>query len=328
MPLVDYSRFYILYEILVMPSIHCKQMRFSTILMFFILYHSTSSFGLNHDNQVEDRIIVTLIGTGAPPVDANRMGPCVLVEVADQKLIFDAGRGISVNIDKHGLQLADITAVFFTHLHGDHVLGFPDVWLSSYHKTNGHRQEPLKTYGPKGLAEMTNGLELTYKGIIDAWGLAESKPGFEVTEFYQEGTIFEDGKLIITAFEVDHSEEPAYGFRIDYGSKSVVISGDTGYSDNLIKYAMGTDLLVHEIFHETRIFNKEWLMRLGKTHTLPEVAAKVFDAVKPKVAVAYHLGAESKTLNDTMKNLYTGVFYAGEDLMTFEVADEVRLINP
>lgn len=118
------------------------------------------------NNENEELFRVTLIGTGIPTVDPNRMGPTVLIEVANQKFLFDVGRGASINIKKHGLELADITGVFLTHMHGDHVLGLPDVWRSSYRPGNGNRQGPLKLFGPKGISSMVTGLEGIYK---EAW---------------------------------------------------------------------------------------------------------------------------------------------------------------
>lgn len=61
-----------------------------------------------------------------------------------------------------------------------------------------------------------------------------------------EGVVYEKDGVKITAFEVDHKPtKPAFGYRIDYGGRSVVLSGDTGFSENLIQYAQGVDLLVH-----------------------------------------------------------------------------------
>ncbi len=278
-------------------------------------------------SDIKEKFQVTLIGTGVPPVDAERMGASVLVEVADQKILFDVGRGASINIKKHGLELADITAVFFTHLHADHVLGLPDLWLSSYHKTNGHRQKPLQVYGPIGINQMISGLKIAYADIFKMWELTDYEADFTVEKIIDEGVVFEEGDVSIIAFRVNHGKREAFGFRINYQSKSVVISGDTGYSENLIKYSEGVDLLIHEVFHERRVLNDDWLKRLKGIHSLPEDAAKVFIQINPKVAVGYHLGANSEDLNNIMRKLYSGEFYAGKDLMSFEIGDEVKIIK-
>jgi ribonuclease Z len=62
-----------------------------------------------------------------------------------------------------------------------------------------------------------------------------------------EGAVHEKGAVKITAFEVDHTPvKPAFGYRIDHAGRSVVLSGDTRLSDNLIRHAQGVDLLIHE----------------------------------------------------------------------------------
>lgn len=296
-------------------------------LVILICCNCYGQSNLAMDELTGKKIRVTLIGTGVPPVDAKRMGASVLVEVAEKKYLFDAGRGASINLVKHGLELADISAIFFTHLHADHVLGLPDLWLSSYHKTNGHRQEPLTVYGPIGINQMTSGLKSAYKDIFEMWELTDSYADFNVKKIISEGEVLNENGISIIAFRVNHGKREAFGFRINYQSNSVVISGDTGYSENLIKYSKGVDLIIHEVFHETRVLNEDWLGRLKGIHTLPDEAAKVFNQVNPKVAVGYHLGASSKDLNNIMEKLYSGEFHAGEDLMSFEIEDEVKIIK-
>jgi len=75
---------------------------------------------------------VTLLGTGAPPPSVTRFGPSILVEAGDQTLVFDAGRGASQRLEQLGVPFSGINAVFLTHLHSDHVVGLPDLWLSGW----------------------------------------------------------------------------------------------------------------------------------------------------------------------------------------------------
>ena len=63
-----------------------------------------------------------------------------------------------------------------------------------------------------------------------------------------EGVVFERGAVRVTAFEVDHGPmRPAFGYRVDYAGRAVVLSGDTRFSLNLIAHAEGIDLLIHEV---------------------------------------------------------------------------------
>jgi ribonuclease BN (tRNA processing enzyme) len=105
-----------------------------------------------------------------------------------------------------------------------------------------------------------------------------------------EGVVHEKGGVKITAFEVDHTPvKPAFGYRIDHAGRSVVLSGDTRVSDNLIRHAQGVDLLVHEVA------SPETFQRAGTPperaksvvahHVTPEQAGDVFSRTKPKLAV-------------------------------------------
>jgi len=75
-------------------------------------------------------IRVTQLGTGAPPPVMNRFGPSILVEPGGQKFLFDAGRGALQRLAQAGVRWQDVDGVFLTHLHSDHVVGFPDLWLT------------------------------------------------------------------------------------------------------------------------------------------------------------------------------------------------------
>ena len=93
-------------------------------------------------------IKVTLLGTGAPAPVMNRFGPSILVEAGDQKLVFDAGRGVLQRLTQIKIKQKEIQGIFLTHLHSDHLVGFPDFWLTGWHYSD--RDKPLLVWGPKG----------------------------------------------------------------------------------------------------------------------------------------------------------------------------------
>jgi ribonuclease Z len=140
-------------------------------------------------------------------------------------------------------------------------------------------------------------------------------------------------------FPVESGNLPCLGYRIDYAGRSVVISGDTRFSENLIRFSMGTDVLVHEV-----AAGKEELLKISVAtqriidhHTSPEEAGKVFSRVKPKLAVYTHFVMVSSntisapTVEDfiTMtRKTYSGPLEAGEDLMVIEVGDTVKVSRP
>jgi ribonuclease Z len=109
----------------------------------------------------------------------------------------------------------------------------------------------------------------------------------EVTEF-KPGVVFENDGVKVTAFEVDHGDllKPAVGFRADYAGRSVTVSGDTKFSENLIKHATGTDLLVHQVAAAPEALLKNPVFQVILAHhTKPDEAGTLFSRVKPKLAV-------------------------------------------
>ena len=95
-------------------------------------------------------IKITLLGTGCPPAVMNRFGPSTLVEAGGQKFIFDAGRGALQRLNQVKVPWQGIDAVFLTHLHSDHVVGFPDLWLTGWLVGRPGRDRPLQVRGPTG----------------------------------------------------------------------------------------------------------------------------------------------------------------------------------
>ena len=95
---------------------------------------------------------VTLLGTGNPTPSMTRFGPSVLVQAGDETLIFDAGRGVAQRLYQLGVPFQNINAVFLTHLHSDHIVGFPDLWLTGW--LRGRTTSPIKLIGPAGTTEM------------------------------------------------------------------------------------------------------------------------------------------------------------------------------
>ena len=131
---------------------------------------------------------------------------------------------------------------------------------------------------------------------------------------------------------MDHAPvKPAFGYRIDYKGRSAVLSGDTRYSENLIEFSRGVDLLVHEVAAAPAedLQRSERLAHVIGHHTSPEEAASVFSQVNPKVAAFTHVvtyGVERREVLERAKAGYSGELVMGEDLMRFEIADEVTVV--
>jgi ribonuclease Z len=288
---------------------------------------------------------VTLLGTGDPIPRVDRFGPSILVQAGDKTLLFDAGRGAAQRLVQLGIPISSIDAFFLTHFHWDHLVGFSDVWLAGWIPPwFGQRKEPLNVYGPTGTKKIMDGLRAAYDAdiqirIVDEQ-LAPNGSVINTTEFSEDGIVYDKDGVTVSAFAVDHGEfiKPAYGYRVDYQGRAVVLSGDTRFDENLIEAAQGTDLLIHEVAaaKDELVASDEKFGLILAHHTTPEEAGVVFDRVSPTLAVYSHLtllagpGIPEVTLEELVertKTKYSGELLVGEDLMSFDIGEEVT-VNP
>ncbi len=285
---------------------------------------------------------VTLLGTGTPVPLPDRFGPSTLVEAGNQKLLFDAGRGATIrlrqiNVPMVGI-MSKIDALFLTHYHSDHTLGIPDLWLTGW--LGNSRKEPFRLIGPVGAKSLMANLESAYALDIKIRLEDEKLPpegiATVVEEFEKDGVVYDKDGVKVIAFTVDHGAaiKPAVGYRIEYKGHAVVISGDTRYDQNVIKYSTGVDLLIHEvcIARPELLANSDYNRRVMAHHTSPREAGQVFSLAKPKLAVYSHLvflrdsTVPPATVDDIVagtRETYDGPLQVGVDLMSFEIGDTV-----
>jgi ribonuclease Z len=199
---------------------------------------------------------VAFCGTGSPLPDPGRGGACTAVIANGRVFLFDAGEGAAESLALMGISPSNVEAVFLTHFHSDHINGLGALALQ--HVFRGNVTEPLSVYGGPGIERVVSGFNEAYAQDhsyrVSHHG-ADVAPaaGFELAAHQvfasSDGLtpILEDDAVTISVFEVRHeSVAPAYGYRISDGQLSVVISGDTAYSANLVAATVGADLLVHE----------------------------------------------------------------------------------
>ncbi len=301
----------------------------ATLIFTFVIF-----LKVGVDGQI---IKVTLLGTGCPPPVMDRFGPSILVEAGDQKLIFDVGRGALQRLTQIKVSPKGINGVFITHLHSDHLVGFPDLWLTGW--VNGRRDTPVEVFGPKGTVRMMSHLEeaFEYDIKIRLYDDRAAPEGVRLeAKDIAEGVVYEKNGVRVTAFEVDHAPvKPAFGYRVDYNGRAVVLSGDTRYSENLIKHAKGADLLIHEVVSLDSLKRAEYAAERIKTivdhHTTPEQAGELFSKVKPRLAVYSHIVLPSATEQDLIpptRKTYSGAVELGEDLMVIEIGEKIEVRRP
>jgi ribonuclease Z len=279
-----------------------------------------------------DNLKVVLLGTAVgPPVNLQQFGASTLIEAGGMRLLFDCGRGATIRLSQARVPVGTISRLFLTHLHSDHVIQIPDLLLTGW--VGGGRKVPLEVWGPEGTRHMMDHMQQAFAFDIHMRrDVDERAPadGIKVVGHdIKQGIVFDQLGLKVTAFLVDHSPvTPAFGYRVDYRGRSVVLSGDTRFSENLIRFAQGVDVLVHEVLDADTV--REWFPTNPKVaeailakHTTPEQAGEVFARVKPRLAVYSHAPNAERVITQTRKT-YKGPLHGAEDLLTIEIGDRIE----
>ena len=199
----------------------------------------------------EDSLKVVVCGSRSPLPSPGRAEACILVEAGDDIYIFDLGNGSMDNLNEYQVPWPNVKAVLITHMHSDHIADLPDAHLQSWIQG---RNSPLIVYGPEGINLVTAGFELAYSADYqyrnDHHGddmLPMSIAGYNPIQIMDNQLIPNvTPGLEILPFVVDHYPvNSAFGFKISYKGRTIVISGDTINDGSVQKYSKDVDLLVH-----------------------------------------------------------------------------------
>ena len=278
---------------------------------------------------------VVLLGTaGGPSAKPARAQPANAVIVDEDIYIVDAGDGIVRQLALGGYALDRVRAVFITHNHSDHVAGYGPLLLRA--RMSG-RSAPIATYGPPPLERMTRDYLAHMRWDIDL-RVAEAgrRPFDELIRAHDidgSGVIYADDNVRVTAFLVDHGEaKPAYGYRLDTPDRSIVFSGDTAPSENLVEAAQGADILVHEVLSVDAVDamiravspDRSEAMRkhLLGNHSTPRQVGEIATAAGVHTLVLTHFGGTGHPAFDkpevweaAVRETWAGHLVVGEDLM-------------
>jgi ribonuclease Z len=193
---------------------------------------------------------VYVCGSASPLGVTDRAQACIAVLTPDHFYVIDSGAGSTRNLVAGNLPLNRLQGVFITHFHSDHIAEIYEVNLNSW--VMG-RPTPLKVYGPAGVDEVTNAVNMGYRQDrlyrTEHHGAQLLSPPLGVLESQtiNEGLVLQDGELTVTAYVAEHPPiHPAVGYRFDYGGRSVVISGDSNVTLKTEDISDGVDLLLHD----------------------------------------------------------------------------------
>ncbi len=211
--------------------------------------------------------LVTFAGTGGGIASDKRSiergGPAVVVEFGDIALLFDAGRNVLWNLLRFDIDPANLARILFTHHHSDHIIGLPDLVLSTWVASSRNHWEVSGPAGTRDLFDRLFGEKGAFRPDIEARAFGSSSrrlfkerigkqlelPAFNVQEIGAEGRVHEGEEWQIDAsFAPDHVQPAliSVAYRVTTPSGTVVISGDTGPNDAMAEFAHGADLLIHD----------------------------------------------------------------------------------
>ncbi|HEX7929169.1 MAG TPA: MBL fold metallo-hydrolase [bacterium] len=276
---------------------------------------------------------VFLLGTGGGPrvVKNGRSKPANVVIVNGTPYVVDCGEGVAQQLVNVDVTLNKLRYIFITHHHSDHNL---DMGNLIYDAWAWGLRTPIDVYGPPPIQDMMKAYwefnKFDIETRIDDEGRPDLRKMVTAHEVNKPGLVMQNAEVKVTCTRVRHVPiVHGYAYRFDTPHRSIVFSGDTAYSPELVELAKGADLLVHEamdlqgiesIFK--RVQNAATLREhLMASHTLEEDVGKVAAAAGVKKVVLTHLvPADDKSITDEMwaagvRKHYNGPVVVGHDLM-------------
>jgi ribonuclease Z len=266
---------------------------------------------------VDNALRVAVCGSSAPLPSKARAKSCIAVFAGGKVYIVDTGPESTENLMLWGIPLQRIGGVFLTHFHSDHIGDLGELQLQSW---AAGRRQPLAVFGGPGVERVVAGFNAAYaqdqvyrtehhgEAVMPgkSWGLVAREvrmPGAETDALDRSAVVLDDGKLKVTAMEVDHEPiRPAYAYRFDYRGRSVVISGDLQEHPPLVRGAANTDILMSEAIsrpmtrsleNASRAAGRDGTAKIMRDiqdyHISPEEAAAMANRANVKLLVYYHL---------------------------------------
>ncbi len=284
---------------------------------------SPAPAGAQQDASME----LVLLGTGYPYPDPLRAGPSCAVLAGGRAYVVDAGRGVVLRLEAAGIAWSAVRAAFVTHLHSDHIDGLPDLFHTCWQFGAGR---PFELYGPEGIDGVATSILGFYAADIRIRrDLTEMLPpeGARIhAHRVAEGVVHsEPGGVRVTAFRVDHRPvEPAFGYRFESGPHSIVLSGDTRPDPNLVRFARGADILVHDAYVRagapTGAGPRRWA--IYDYHSSAREAGETAAQAGVRMLVLSHLiprDAPERMFREEAARAYGGRIVVAKDLMRFRV---------
>ena len=252
---------------------------------------------------------------------------------------FDIGSGSLANFNGLGLPVTSTTKVFLSHLHADHVGDMPTLLWSL---AKAGRRDPGGGVGPGrrggasrharvrpasgGSARVGHEVVVRPSRSVGGHAIATEVP------YDRPEVVYQRNGVTVTSFPVIHIHNGAVGYRLDYGGRSVVFSGDTRPCNFLVDACDGADLLIHETFPTPVVLSQKAGMPLAVAemivngaHTSPAMVGRVFERAGARMSAMWHLVVDHETVGPVFSDVraeYDGPVVISQDLTVFNVTKE------
>jgi len=254
-------------------------------------------------------ITVTILGSGTCVPSLKRSSCSVLMEVSDSKLLFDSGPGTMRRLLEAGTTIFDISFIFYSHLHPDHTGELVTFLFATKYPDGNSRTTPLTIIAGRGFSAFYKKLKNVYGNWIElAPGLLNiidlDNTGPDSIRFYD---------FTVKSLPVEHTDE-SIAYRINSADgKSVVYSGDTDFSENLIALAKNADLLICEsaLPDDLKV----------KGHLTPSLAGEIATQANVRKLVLTHFYPEcdQADIERQCRKTWSGPLFLAEDLMKITI---------
>ncbi|MBC2717487.1 MAG: MBL fold metallo-hydrolase [Desulfobacteraceae bacterium] len=264
-------------------------------------------------NSRKNNISVTILGSGTCVPSLDRSSCSVLIQLDEKNLVFDAGPGTMRRLTEAGVSIFDVSHIFFSHLHPDHTGELVPFLFANKYPDGSRRKQLLSLCGGTGFLTFYKQLKSIYNEWIDVSGR------LKIIEFDHEqddAHIFD--KFTVTTTPVEHSPE-SIAFKVTTpGGSTVVYSGDTDFSENLIALAQNADLFICESALPDH-------MKVNG-HLTPSLAGRIASRANVKKLVLTHFYPEcdqperdQPDIREQCRKTYAGPLILAEDLLTIQL---------
>ncbi len=250
---------------------------------------------------------LTVLGSGTGWIRLERNSPGYLLELNNFCLLLDIGPGILKQILKIGKRLEDISAIFISHFHPDHVTDLIPFFFATRYNLGYKRSLPFELYAEESFSQFFELLKTAFRGWVEPpEGLLKINllPRVKKYEFHI-------GPFKAFTSPVKHNPE-SLAIRLEYNNKSFVYSGDTGYCEEIIELAENADLLIVECANSKELYVEH--------HLSPKDIALISERAKVKRIVLSHFYPHSEEVDlNIIKEKFKGEVILAEDLMEIKI---------